>query len=227
MSESPEAVEGLTAEYRAILVQMHAQRVENGGKPGAWNRLADRMRAVHLRLRTTQAGRDAITSLINDENPTVQSWSAVNALGWAEGVARAELEREADADDLMGFGAKITLREFDAGRLNTSWVPKGHCLKIDGPARGAACPDAQHTALEPPSVTCNTDVMSVGQRVTEHRRRMRERGYRPLQIWVPDVRSDAFADEAHRQSARLAAADRAGDDQDFVEAISVDLGDEE
>lgn len=56
---------------------------------------------------------------------------------------------------------------------------------------------------------------------------MRERGYRPLQIWVPDVRSDAFADEARRQSARLAAADRAGDDQDFVEAISVDLGDEE
>lgn len=67
----------------------------------------------------------------------------------------------------------------------------------------------------------------MGQRVAEHRRRMRERGYRPLQIWVPDVRSDAFADEARRQSARLAAADRVGDDQDFVDAISVDLGDEE
>lgn len=56
---------------------------------------------------------------------------------------------------------------------------------------------------------------------------MRERGYRPLQIWVPDVRSDAFADEARRQSARLAAADGIGDDQDFVDAISLDLGDEE
>ncbi len=56
---------------------------------------------------------------------------------------------------------------------------------------------------------------------------MRERGYRPVQIWVPDVRSDAFAAEAHRQSARLAAADRTGDDQDFVDAISVDLGDQE
>lgn len=56
---------------------------------------------------------------------------------------------------------------------------------------------------------------------------MRERGYRPVQIWVLDVRSDAFAAEAHRQSARLAAADRAGDDQDFVDAISVDLGDQE
>lgn len=56
---------------------------------------------------------------------------------------------------------------------------------------------------------------------------MRERGYRPLQIWVPDVRSDAFADEARRQSARLAAADHAGDDQHFIDAISVHLSDEE
>lgn len=126
MSESQDAVEDLTAEYRAILEQMHTQRIENGGKPRAWNRLVDRMQAVHLKLRTTQAGRDAITLLINDENPTVRSWSAVNALGWAEGVARAELEREAHADELLGFGARITLREFDAGRLNTSWVPKGH-----------------------------------------------------------------------------------------------------
>lgn len=69
--------------------------------------------------------------------------------------------------------------------------------------------------------------MAVRQRVAEHRRRMRERGYRPVQIWVPDVRSDAFAAEAHRQAARLAAADRAGDDQDFVDAISIDLGDQE
>ena len=88
VSEPPDAVEDLAAEYRAILEQMHTQRIENGGKPRAWNRLVDRMQAVHLRLRTTPAGRDAITSSINDVNPTVRSWSAVNALGWAEGVAR-------------------------------------------------------------------------------------------------------------------------------------------
>ena len=69
--------------------------------------------------------------------------------------------------------------------------------------------------------------MTVRQRVSEHRRRMRERGYRPVQVWVPDVRSDAFAAEAHRQSSSLAAADRLGDDQDFVEAISLDLDDQE
>ena len=55
---------------------------------------------------------------------------------------------------------------------------------------------------------------------------MRARGYRPLQIWVPDVHSDAFAAEARRQSVLLAEADRAGDDQDFVEAISIGLDEE-
>ena len=126
MSESRAAVEDLTAQYRAILERMHTQSVENGGKPRTWNCLVNRMQAVHLKLRTTQAGRDAITSLISDENATVRSWSAINALAWAEGVARAELEREAREGGLLGFGAEITLREFDAGRLNTTWVPRQH-----------------------------------------------------------------------------------------------------
>jgi len=48
------------------------------------------------------------------------------ALFWDEQRARAELEREASTDDsLSSFEAKIILREFDAGRLNTSWTPKG------------------------------------------------------------------------------------------------------
>ncbi len=51
---------------------------------------------------------------------------------------------------------------------------------------------------------------------------MRAQGLRPVQIWVPDVRSPEFATEAHRQSALVAAAARASDDMDFVEAVSVD-----
>lgn len=69
----------------------------------------------------------------------------------------------------------------------------------------------------------NNPGVGVRQRVAEHRRRMRARGYRPIQIWVPDVRSAAFAAEAHRVSVLLAEADRSGDDQDFVDAISVGL----
>ena len=53
---------------------------------------------------------------------------------------------------------------------------------------------------------------------------MRARGIRPVQIWVPDVRSADFAAEAHRQSELVGAADRTSDEMAFVEAISEDWG---
>ncbi|MEI2713325.1 MAG: antitoxin MazE family protein [Nocardioides sp.] len=55
-----------------------------------------------------------------------------------------------------------------------------------------------------------------------YRARMRAQGLRPVQIWVPDVRSPEFAAEAHRQAALVADASRTSDDMDFVEAISED-----
>lgn len=55
---------------------------------------------------------------------------------------------------------------------------------------------------------------------------MRARGYRPVQIWVPDVRTEEFAAEARRQALLVALDDRRSDDQDFVDEISVSWGDE-
>ncbi|TDW30847.1 hypothetical protein EDD25_2624 [Cryobacterium psychrophilum] len=49
---------------------------------------------------------------------------------------------------------------------------------------------------------------------------MREQGFRLVQVWVPDVRSESFALEAHRESVAVALADHANDDQSFVEAVS-------
>ncbi|MDQ0826879.1 hypothetical protein QFZ60_003052 [Arthrobacter sp. B2I5] len=51
---------------------------------------------------------------------------------------------------------------------------------------------------------------------------MRERGLRQIQMWVPDTRTEEFKREARRQALAVAAADQAGDDQDFVEQISED-----
>jgi len=62
-------------------------------------------------------------------------------------------------------------------------------------------------------------------KVREHRERLREQGLRPIQIWVPDVRSPAFRSEAHRQSAAVAASAHAREDQAFIDAVS-DWGDE-
>ena len=62
--------------------------------------------------------------------------------------------------------------------------------------------------------------MDVRDRVLEHRKRLRMQGLRPIQIWVPNVRSAQFAGEARRQAVAVAIADLQCDDQDFVEAIS-------
>jgi hypothetical protein len=61
-------------------------------------------------------------------------------------------------------------------------------------------------------------------KVREHRERLREQGLRPIQIWVPDVRSPAFRSEAHRQSAAIAASAHAREDQAFIDAVA-DWGD--
>lgn len=70
------------------------------------------------------------------------------------------------------------------------------------------------------AVTCNMAGMAVKHRVSDYRRRMRARGLRPVQIWVPDVRSERFAQEARHQAALVARADRHCDDQEFVEAVT-------
>jgi hypothetical protein len=62
-------------------------------------------------------------------------------------------------------------------------------------------------------------------KVREHRERLREQGLRPIQIWVPDVRSPAFRSEAHRQSLAIATSSHAFGDQAFIDAVS-DWGDE-
>jgi hypothetical protein len=64
------------------------------------------------------------------------------------------------------------------------------------------------------------------EKVREHRARLRARGMRPIQIWVPDVNSPEFRAEAHRQSAAAAASAHAADDQAFVDSVSVIWDDE-
>lgn len=61
---------------------------------------------------------------------------------------------------------------------------------------------------------------SVSARVAKHREALRAAGLRPLQIWVPDVRSPAFAKKAHRQSRAVALSSHESADQTFVDAIS-------
>ena len=68
-------------------------------------------------------------------------------------------------------------------------------------------PTARHTSRE---------------RVNAYREQLRRQGLRPIQHWVPDVRSAAFAAEAHRQSLAVARSVQECEDQAFIDAISDD-----
>jgi hypothetical protein len=58
--------------------------------------------------------------------------------------------------------------------------------------------------------------------VRAHRQRLREQGLRPIQIWVPDVRSPQFAQHAHQQSLAVASSRHEADDQAFIDALADD-----
>ena len=65
-----------------------------------------------------------------------------------------------------------------------------------------------------------TPAKSSRDKVRAHRKRLRRQGLRPIQIWVPDTRSPAFAAEAHRQSLAVAMSPQAKADQDFISRVS-------
>lgn len=64
------------------------------------------------------------------------------------------------------------------------------------------------------------DRKAIREKVSAYRKRMREKGLRPLQIWVPDVRAPGFAAEASRQAQSVASSPHEAGDQEWIDAIS-------
>ena len=62
--------------------------------------------------------------------------------------------------------------------------------------------------------------LSSREKVRRYRERLRKQGLRPIQIWVPDVRSPSFRSQAHRQSLAIADSSQAMEDQRFIDAVS-------
>jgi hypothetical protein len=61
---------------------------------------------------------------------------------------------------------------------------------------------------------------NVARRVNKHRQALRAAGLRPIQIWVPDVRSKSFAVQARRQSLAIARSAQEKDDLAFIESVA-------
>ena len=67
--------------------------------------------------------------------------------------------------------------------------------------------------------TSNKPQSPAARRMADYRRRMRDAGLRPVQIWVPDTRNPAFVARCHAQ-ARLVAADQSETEiMDWVEQV--------
>lgn len=111
-------------QYREALVEIDAIRLAEDGDARRHNRHVDRMQQAYLALRQTAEGRAVISGFIDDPIPTVALWAATQALFWDERRARARLASFVVGQDRHAFDAEVTLREFDAGRLNTDWQPK-------------------------------------------------------------------------------------------------------
>src|SRR5688572_24546459 len=99
------------------LVSRYVAEAEGTAAPDARsaNRAHDRLHRVYQKLSSSAEGRAAISSLLSHECPKVRLWSAAHSLAWNEAEARKTLERLLELDDLLGFEAEMTLREFDAG----------------------------------------------------------------------------------------------------------------
>jgi hypothetical protein len=57
-------------------------------------------------------------------------------------------------------------------------------------------------------------------KVREHRQRLRAQGMRPIQIWVPDVRSPEFSAEARRQSQLVAQSAQEPEIQALIDSLA-------
>jgi Protein of unknown function (DUF3018) len=57
-------------------------------------------------------------------------------------------------------------------------------------------------------------------KVKAYRERMRKRGMKLVQVWVPDPESPYFADEARRQARLIVESSREREDQAFIDSLS-------
>ena len=57
------------------------------------------------------------------------------------------------------------------------------------------------------------------QKMREYRARLKASGLRPIQLWVPDIRSHKIIDEARKQSLRVSSDSQESRILNFVEAV--------
>ncbi len=74
-------------------------------------------------------------------------------------------------------------------------------------------------------MTSSSQKAASREKARNYRARMKAKGYRLVQKWMPDTRTEAFKKMAHEASLAMARADARYGEQDYIDAISIKLDD--
>ena len=61
--------------------------------------------------------------------------------------------------------------------------------------------------------------LNSAQKMRQYRARLRASGLRPIQLWLPDIRSQKIIDEIRKQSIRVRSNSHDARITDFVESV--------
>lgn len=93
--------------------------------------------------------------------------------------------------------------------------------KTKGPAAAARAKTAARKASKPKaSPDKQAPPKTSREKVRAHRARMRKRGFRLVQMWLPDTRTKEFVAQAHKDSLAIARSETEADDQAFIDSVS-------
>lgn len=93
--------------------------------------------------------------------------------------------------------------------------------KTKGPAAAARAKTATRKASKPKtSPDKQAPPKTSREKVRAHRARMRKRGFRLVQMWLPDTRTNEFVAQAHKDSLAIARSETEADDQAFIDSVS-------
>jgi hypothetical protein len=93
-------------------------RLSLEGVPAHVNAAFGRLQRAAVSLRVApDKGAASFLAMLSHPDESVKTWAALYCLPIREAEARRELEAVASGTGLIAFNARMTLREWDAGRL--------------------------------------------------------------------------------------------------------------
>lgn len=109
----------MTESIKDIVARYRQGAITTGdiSDPKRANKGAKQLHTCYKVLRESEEGRKALMGLMEDSEPGIRCWAASQCLQWKPDVARRVLESLRNSQGPFSFGAEMTLKEFDNGRL--------------------------------------------------------------------------------------------------------------